>query len=283
MSARQLARLHELGHQVAAYSEISESSFARELDTDTVCLAGYIAFTELPPPTTQTYAYPPDWDFDRSTVNKAVREFLRLTEQVKLHEAPDYVSWKDKFTPISPEPAKPLGRSRSRSASVVSTRNDEPVTPSAEQQEQRDPATVRPIRRPIPRAQPLGRTARQLFASEPEQSSESPDPIVEPSASSGDLYGDSREQSPEPRDKPPSNPFLVQPRYRPLDARDMAEQRRGSNPPQPTLADLMAMLQTNQTQMNQRFQHFERQVSGIERQVQAQIQELREQAARPPP
>lgn len=187
MTGRAL-RLAELGHQLSVFHDQSESLFAQQFDTETTCLARYVQFTEPLPASSNLHLYPPDWNIDRSTLNRATREFLRLARP--LLKTGEYQRWSSVHCNTDePQPERPLGRTQSRSRSVSTSSNKqsdsqpehelmtvepEPtiectpfdrsaVTPQGPPAELDDPPTVRPIHRSRSRSASLGRTVRQLF------------------------------------------------------------------------------------------------------------------------
>ncbi|THC87509.1 hypothetical protein EYZ11_013043 [Aspergillus tanneri] len=83
MSSRQDLQRAELGYQIVAFYNVRcTGSYANELDTETVYRAQYIREHSAPPASKRTRDYPLDWNINRSTVNRAVRLFLRLTNHL---------------------------------------------------------------------------------------------------------------------------------------------------------------------------------------------------------
>ncbi|KAJ9405571.1 hypothetical protein DTO045G8_6601 [Paecilomyces variotii] len=139
----------ELAYQIAAFRRV-ESPWRNQFDHETVDLVDFVVSfyenTETNParlrsssfasvdhlsPRTgkrraQKFLYPCDWVIDRSALNRAVKDFLRLTTE--LAESPVFLRWQ-RETPGETynEPAQPLGRTQRvqtripRALSVVSS------------------------------------------------------------------------------------------------------------------------------------------------------------------
>ncbi|RMJ21267.1 Integrase core domain-containing protein, partial [Aspergillus sp. HF37] len=128
----------------------SFNRFLDQFDIETLWLLTYICDNypfESSTVSAAGFAYNPDWSIDRPSLNRAVREFLRLS--ALLLQDQDFLNWKSvQVPPLREDPVQPLGRprqTRPRSATTDSTTSEAPIqtdecaTPRPSSTRQQDP------------------------------------------------------------------------------------------------------------------------------------------------
>lgn len=122
---RRVRRSLELAIQFRNYRESGSRPWSGDFDLDTLSRIDHILTQEhhqvpLRLPSSED-PFPPAWPIDRSILNQAVKDFLRLTSHLS--------------TPVTPSsgsaPSRPLGRpsTRSRASSQASSQAGNPQTP----------------------------------------------------------------------------------------------------------------------------------------------------------
>ncbi|KAL5040727.1 hypothetical protein BDW71DRAFT_212868 [Aspergillus fruticulosus] len=128
MTVRPQKRIAELAHQLAAFRTTSPSADVSNFEGPTIYLIEYLVTHRSPPRSIKNFAYPPDWEISRSSLNRAYTELIRLADSLEITSSPDFLSWIGE-NPLpdadQADPAKPLGQTHSRSSSSVSTGSHE--------------------------------------------------------------------------------------------------------------------------------------------------------------
>jgi hypothetical protein len=82
MDERRLRRAEQLAQQFNVYRG-TDSPWTADFNEDTLSRVHRVLTSSLPPhlPTSED-PFPPSWPIDRSVLNKAVKDFLRLTSHL---------------------------------------------------------------------------------------------------------------------------------------------------------------------------------------------------------
>ncbi|KAE8348017.1 hypothetical protein BDV28DRAFT_153502 [Aspergillus coremiiformis] len=123
-------------YDLQRFRQVGKQELIKQFDQETCLYIDYITSTYQEPDHRRQFSYPPDWDIDRSTLNKAVRSFLKAAS-VSIVKS-EFDSW----AKTQPEPSsrclenveidQPLGRQRLRSKSKSTALRITPVTTSSE-------------------------------------------------------------------------------------------------------------------------------------------------------